>query len=172
MISGKIIFIKDKQAFTKEKGVLRLIGNPITTTKRLKEQGITLLHIIDIDAQKGLKTHFDIYDKLTYLINIEVDEIKNVEFIEKLLEINARVVLRLPTKLDLKKWKDKIGFLVAKLKDIKDIKGIGAVRDVILENPNELLVAELKKLKKRIIIYKKDYEKIKNKRAIFLVLED
>ncbi|MFN7088852.1 MAG: hypothetical protein ACK4NX_03515, partial [Candidatus Paceibacteria bacterium] len=72
--------------------------------KKEKRRNTKLLHIVDLDAKKALTTNFDVYDKLTYFINIEVDGISNSKFMEKLLEINARVVVELPTAINLKKW--------------------------------------------------------------------
>src|SRR3990167_2673438 len=113
MLKAKLVYLKDKQFFEKV-GTLRLVGKPIETAKKLKDQGFELLHIIDLDAQRGIETNFDVYDKLTYLMHVQV-ECDREEFIERLLGINARVVIILPTKLDLKKFKDKNRLLVGKI---------------------------------------------------------
>lgn len=179
MLYGKIFFIKDKQAFKKEEGVLRLIGKSIEVAKKAKEDGATLIHFIDLDAQKGLNTNFDVYDKLSYIVNIEVEGVKDDEFVVKLLSINVRVVFELPTPPDsssLNTWKEKFKekprLLVGILAGTDVVDSVSFVHDVILPNPNPELVSKLKKLGKRIIVYKKDYEKMKNKRVAFLVLND
>ncbi len=95
---GKLVVIKDKQFFTNE---LRIIGNPITYAKRIKGN-YDFLHIIDKDlslSNMPLK-NFDIYDKLTYIINIQVEVPKGFDSqvdINRLFSINARVVIPLPS---------------------------------------------------------------------------
>ncbi len=176
MINGEIFYIKDKQIFKKHNGTLRLVGKPIDIAKKAKEKGIQLLHMIDLDAQKGMRINFDVYDKLTYFINIEIEGVSDEEFIDRLLGINARVVFTLPTKLELMKWKNKNRLLVGKIsansKAFTDIElgGIDDVHDVILENVDDRLLKLLKG--KRIIVYERDLEKIKNKKMIFAVLNE
>lgn len=172
MLNARMFYIKDKQAFRKEEGVLRLAGNPYELAREAKKEGIALLHFIDLDAEKGLKTNFDVYDKLTYVINVEVEGVKDEDFIEKLLDIEARVVFELPTELNLKKWKAKKRLLVGKIsgkQSIEDIKEIEDVYDVIIENPHPSLLEQLKD--KRILVYEKDLNQIRNKKAIFAVIQ-
>lgn len=171
MLNARMFYIKDKQAFTKEEGVLRLAGKPYELAKEAKKENIALLHLIDLDAQKGLKTNFDVYDKLTYVINVEVEGVKDEGFIEKLLNIGVRVVFELPAKFDLKKWKAKKRLLIGKIsgkKSIQDVKEIEDVYDVIIENADTSLLKQLKD--KRILVYEKDLNQIRNKKAIFAVI--
>lgn len=188
MIKAKLYYIKEKQAFKKDEGVLILIGKPIDIAKKAKNEGATLIHIIDLDAQTGSKANFDIYDKLTYMVNIEVEGPTDPVFIEHLLSINARVVIQLPTKLDLNKWKEKMPLLVGRITGgtnkiadeykTEDVPGIEQVQDIIIENADAELMEKLAATGKRIIIYKEDYEKIetvkkneKIKKLVFAVLE-
>ena len=40
MLQAKLFYIKDKQAFTKDHGILRFIGKPIDIAKQWKKEGI------------------------------------------------------------------------------------------------------------------------------------
>jgi len=149
-----VIHLKDKQAFEKSEGILRLKGNPVGLIKKMKDEGIKLVHIIDQDAINGLKTNLDIYNALTFVLNIEVEGVKDEKMIEKLLSMNARIVFELPSKFDLKKWKNKIRLLVGKIPENYE-GNAEEVYDVIVEKDIE----KFKKLGKRVIIYKKNYKK-------------
>lgn len=147
-----IIYIKDKQAFTKKNGVLRLLGNPVHIVREMAKQGTKLIHMIDEDAKKGVATNLDVYDKLTYFINVEVECGEHESIVEKLLGMKARVVLRLPTKLDLNKWKEKERLLVGIVGP--DYKGnANGVHDVILEQADEEKVKRFLELGKRVIVH-------------------
>ena len=164
MIRTKLILLKDKQVFSKDKGIMRLLGKPIDIAKKLKKEGIELLHIVDSDAANGLRTNFDVYDKLTYCINIEVECGENEELIEKLLKINARVVLTLPAKkIDIRKFADKKRLLVGKI-DSKFDGDVEEVYDVIIENATIESVKKFAKLKKRVLIFEKDLEVLETSR--------
>ena len=144
-----LIYLKDKQAFTKQKGVMRLLGNPVEIAKKFKEEGYILLHIIDLDAEKGMETNFDVYDKLTCFINIEV-ECNKEHFIGRLIKIKSRVVVQLPSELNLKKWKENKRLLVGKIgKDYHE--KAEEVHDLILEEPTDELFRKFKE--KRLIVY-------------------
>jgi len=172
MLRAKFIYIKEKQAFSKEDGILKLMGKPIDIAKQWKKEGNELLHVIDLDALKGMKTNFDIYDKLTYLMHVEIECGENEEFIEQLLKINARVVIHLPTKIDLKKFSKKKRLLVGKI--FVDYEGdVDPVNDLIIENADLESVTKYSKMKKRVLVYKKDFSKEmeKMKELIFAVIE-
>ena len=49
-----LIYLKDKQAFTKRKGVMHLLGNPVETAKKLK---------IDVEGRSVKEISEDILDK-------------------------------------------------------------------------------------------------------------
>ena len=138
--------------------MLRFIGKPIELARQLKKQGFELLHIIDSDAQKGSETNFDIYDKLTYLMHSEIECGENEDFIEQLLKINARVVINLPTKIDLKKFSNKKKLIVGKI-DANYEGDVSGVYDLIIENATPENVEKYHKMKRRILVYKKDYQK-------------
>jgi hypothetical protein len=167
-----IIFIKDKQAFSKHEGSLKIIGNPVFVAKDIAAKGTKLLHIVDEDAKKGLANNLDVYDKLTFFINIEMECGENEAIMKKLLNLKSRFVIRLPTKIDLLKLKKSERLLVG-------IIGSGytgnaeGVHDVIIENADDGEVERFAKLGKRIIVYEKDFEKLKkeNKLLIFGCLE-
>jgi len=147
-----VFYLKDKQAFTKSDGITKLLGNPIIVAKDYAKKGIKLIHIIDEDAKRGFSTNLDIYDKLTYFINIQVECGDHEGMIEKLIGLKARVVIRLPAKLDLKKWKDKERLLVGIID--KDYKGKAeGVHDVIIEQADEESIKKFKDLGKRVIAF-------------------
>ena len=161
-LSVPILYLKDKQAFEKSEGILRLKGNPVDLIKKMKDDGIKLVHIIDQDAINGLKTNLDVYNALTFVLNIEVEGVKDEKMVEKLLNMGARVVFELPSHFNLKKWKDKIRLLVGKIPENYE-GNAEEVYDVIVEKDIE----KFKKLGKRIIVYKKNYEE---NRDVFAVL--
>lgn len=169
MLQAKLLYLKDKQAFTKENGLLRLLGKPIDIAKQWKKDGIGLLHIIDLDALKGLGTNFDVYDKLSYIMHVEVECGEHPTFIEKLLTINTRVVLSLPSKLDLEKFTDNRRSLVGKISP--DFDGsTEQVHDLLIENATLQSVQKFAKSGKRVLIYKKDYTD-EMKGYLFTVIE-
>ena len=172
MLKAKYIYLKEKQVFVKENNILRFLGKPIDIAKQWKKEGMELLHIVDLDALKGLKSNFDVYDKLTYLMHVEVECGENEEFIEQLLKINARVVISLPTKIDLNKFAKKQKLIVGKVSSdysgvIEDIEN---VNDILLENATLEAVKKYHKMKKRILVYKKDYNE-KMQEMIFALLD-
>ncbi|MFH2106846.1 MAG: HisA/HisF-related TIM barrel protein [Candidatus Micrarchaeota archaeon] len=128
-----VMYVKDKQAFTMRREVLKLIGKPIDLAKKMKEDGVKLIHIIDLDAEKGNTTNFDMYNKITYFLNIEI-ETNNEKAIHQLLGIRCRIVVKLPSKLDLGKLEKRL--LVGRV-DSKDID-TRKVYDVIV-NKEELI---------------------------------
>jgi len=151
--------VKDKQAFSKRGGILRQIGNPSQIARKLADSGAKLIHIIDTDAKKGQAINMDIYDKLTYFVNIEVECSENADMIERLIRVKARVVLELSTKRDLSKWKDHERLLVGIVKPDYSRSAEG-VHDVIIENADNEAIERFSILKKRIIVFSTDYEKI------------
>lgn len=153
------IYIRDKQAFRKEGGILRLIGKPLDYAKEQKEAGCKLIHIIDLDAIKGLQSNLDVYDNLTYLINVEVECAPQQDIITRLLNLKCRVVL--PLSADILSMREK-KLLVAKIPAgySGDAEGF---HDIILEDATDEEVARFVKLGKRVIIYEKDEGKLKGK---------
>ncbi len=160
MIRAKYLILKDKQFFELQDGSLRLLGPAVEIAKHLKKEGFELLHIIDHDAERGVETNFDVYDKLTYIINVEV-ECEKVHFIKRLIALNVRVVVSLPSAINLTEFKDKKRLLVGKIRDSNFDGSIGDVHDIIVERASSSfdLIKKYEKLGKRVIIYKRDFEK-------------
>ncbi|MBN1170487.1 hypothetical protein JXA56_05670 [Candidatus Micrarchaeota archaeon] len=145
-----LIYLKDKQAFTKKDGIMKFIGKPIDIARNLQEQGYRLIHIVDEDALSGLSNNFDIYDSLTCFINIQVECAPRLPLIKKLLSVRARVVLE-PGKADLSSINEK-NLLVAKIKG-KTEASLEDFHDLVLED--EQAIKEYSKSGKRIILYEK-----------------
>lgn len=150
-----VFFLKDKQFFKREDGRIKLAGNPIAVAKELRESGVRLLHIEDADIRTV--GNFDVYDKLTYIINIEVEAPCDERIIKKLLELRARVVVDLPC-AKLEKFKESKKLLVGKIKRWGDIEGINAVNDVIVFREEDIEKAE--NLGKRVIFWGKTKKKV------------
>ncbi|MEK6981779.1 MAG: hypothetical protein AABX38_02510 [Candidatus Micrarchaeota archaeon] len=169
MLKAKLLYLKDKQFFIDEKGVLKFFGKPFDCARDLKKEGYELLHIIDVDAQKGVNTNMDVYDKLTYNINVQVEIDYNEALIAKLLRMNTRIVLVLPPKIDLEKLGERKRLLVGKVTANYD-GDISNVFDVVIENATMKAVEKFSKLGKRVIVYNKDFTK-EMKKLVFAVIE-
>jgi len=150
MLEVPLIYIKDKQAFRKINGTLKILGNAVEIARKLSAK-YKLIHVIDLELEKGITTNFDIYDKLTYFVNIQV-ECNDEKIAERLLELKARVVLKLPTKLPLEKWNERL--LVGIIKNTEDASG---VHDVILMNPTKNKIEKYKE--KRVMVFKEKWDK-------------
>lgn len=150
MLKIPLIYLKDKQAFTKEDGTLKFLGKPADLAREWKKEGVKLIHVIDLDAMNKNSVNFDIYDTLTYFINVEIEGITDEKAIKKLLEINARVVVELPTNFKLSKFSDKKRLLVGKITNQKDITD--DVFDIYYCGTEEKAAEKLLKTKRRIIL--------------------
>jgi uncharacterized protein related to proFAR isomerase len=154
-----LIFIRDKQAFSKASGMLKILGKPLDVAKRLKEEGYRLIHIVDLDALSGLSTNLDIYDGLTYFINVQVECAPREELVKKLLSLKCRVVLN--PAFDVSGLKEK-KLLVAKIP--KDYEGDAeGFHDVVLEDATSENVKKFESLGKRVMVYEKDEAAVKLK---------
>lgn len=163
-----VFYVKDKQAFSKKHGIMKMLGNPIHLARRLASEGTKLIHIIDEDAKKGMATNLDVYDKLTCFINIEVECGESEAIIEKLLLVKARVVLRLPGGLDLARWKEKKRLLAGIA--APDYNGdADGVHDVLLEQADEKQMKRFIGLGKRVIL--PETEDIRLKKQAFGALK-
>jgi len=161
-------FIKDKQAFDSS---MRFLGKPIDMCKRLKKEGIKLVHIIDRDALKVMENNFDVYDHLTQFINIDIEIAPKEEWVIKLLTIKARVVIGLPCAADLKKFKEK-KLVVGKIApDFCD--DVSMVHDLIIDCADDNCIIKFHKTGKRLIVYDSDYQKLEtdNQKLIWGVLK-
>lgn len=150
-----VFVLKDKQFFAREGGRIKLAGNPIALAKKLIETGVKLLHIEDADIRA--MGNFDIYDKLTYIINIEVEAPCDEKIIKKLLGVRARVVVELPC-AKLEKFKESKKLLVGKIKSWEDVEGIDFVNDVIVFSESDIEKAE--GLGKRVLFWGKTKKKV------------
>jgi hypothetical protein len=154
-----LIYLRDKQAFRKEDGMLRLIGKPLDYAKDLKKRGFMLIHIVDTDALSGMPNNLDVYSNLTYIINVEVECAPEQKIVTKLLTLKCRVVL--PPSADIAAMKEK-KLLVAKIPSgyNGDAEGF---HDVLLEDADDESVRRFATFGKRVIIYEKDELKVKGK---------
>lgn len=158
MLEIPILYIKDKQVFTKKDGILRFVGKPIDVAKEMKKEGYKLIHFVDTEALSGLSNNFDIYNDLTYFVNIEVECAPKLELISKLLNMKCRIVIDASREELLPLNTLNKNLLVAKIP--KNYEGNAEFfKDVILEYDKNL-VDKFVKLGKRIIIYEKDKEKL------------
>ncbi len=163
--------MKDKQAYRMDHGSLRSIGNPPQLARKLASEGAKLIHIVDLDAKNGNTSNMDIYDKLTYFVNIEVECSAKKDMIERLIKVKARVVLELAPGADLSPWKKSERLLVGVVKP--DYKGDAqGVHDVIVEGASDESMGRFLKLEKRIILHEPDYGKLgtENRKPVWGVL--
>jgi hypothetical protein len=158
-----ILYIKDKQVFRKENGILRLVGKPLDVAKDMKKEGYKLIHFVDSDAISGLSNNLDIYDGLTFFINIEVECAPNQQLVSKLLALKCRVVLDVvQAEANIKFDSLNKNLLVAKIPKGKEYSGNAeSFRDVILEEYDEREAGRFEKLGKRIICHKTTNSKLK-----------
>jgi len=148
MLKIPLVTIKDKQALD-ERG-LRLLGKPVDVVKDLRDQGAKLIHIVDKDALRGMATNMDVYDKLTYLINVEVECAPARDLVLRLLSLRCRVVLRPPVPFDLGVIEEK-RLLVARVG--KGYTGsLSGFHDVILDDADKPSVQRMAKLGLRVIV--------------------
>ena len=96
-----VIYLKDKQVYSSP-NLLKRLGKPTNVAKEIAKEGYKLLHIVDLDLLHGMSTNLDVYDKLTYFINVEVEcaftsaslPQTQTTAIMKLLTLKCRVVLK------------------------------------------------------------------------------
>lgn len=157
MLHIPAICIKDKQVFDSD--MLTLIGKPLDVAKKLKAEGHKLIHIVDKDALAGLSTNLDIYDHLTYFINVEVECAPKEQLIMKLLSLKCRVVLE-HSVLDLSQIREK-KLLVAKISPPYPIT-LEHFHDVLLVDADEASVRRFSEMGKRVIVYEKDVGNLKS----------
>ncbi len=156
MLQIPLIVIKHKQVFRQD--MLTLLGKPIDVAKRMKEEGHRLIHIVDEDALAGNSSNLDIYDHLTYFINVEVECAPREEIVHKLLSLKCRVVLQPPLQPALSGFREK-KLLVAKVPR-GYAGGLEGFHDVIVEGADDAAVARFAAMGKRVIVYNKDLEKL------------
>ena len=162
MLEIPILLIKHKQVFKPD--MLTLMGKPIDVAKRLKAGGCRLIHIIDEDALSGSTSNLDIYDHLTYFINVQVECAPKEEIVQKLLSLKCRVVLAPPLPSALLRFREKKLF-VAKVKGgySGGAAGLEGFHDVVVQDADDAAVARFAAMGKRVIAYQKDMEKLGKK---------
>ncbi len=153
-----LIYLRDKQAFRREGGVLRLIGKPLDHARELKKAGTALIHIVDMDALSGMQKNMDVYDNLTYVINVEVEAAPEPAMVMRLLSLKCRVVL--PPSFDTSGISEK-RLLVAKIPPGYPGEAAG-FHDVVLEDADEESAGRFRRLGKRVIIYEKDRGRVRS----------
>lgn len=163
------IYLKDKQIFKKDSGTIRLVGNAVDVIKMLYKRRVKLIHINDEDLNNKNTTNFDVYNNLTYFINIQV-EADDEKIIQKLIEVRARIVIKLPTKINLKRFEKDKNLLVGVV-NTKFEGDVSQVNDLIIENADYETVKKYHELGKRIIVHKKDLTK-EMKDIVFGVIEE
>ena len=147
-----VIYLKGKKAYTKRLGTLKPMGSAIKIAKRLQERlGTELVHIVDLDALNGKRTNYDVYDHLTFSMYVQVEVKPDPALIKPLLDIDARVVVELPTKVDLKQFAEKKRLLVGKI--TPRFKGsLDDVYDVYLDGESPPKLQELLRKKRRVFV--------------------
>ncbi|MDO8553679.1 MAG: hypothetical protein Q7S22_02640 [Candidatus Micrarchaeota archaeon] len=170
MIKAKLLYLKDKQFFAIVDGARRFLGKPMDVGKKLKKEGYDLLHIIDEDLKRDSDTNFDAYNSLTYLMNVEVECGDKDKLLIKLLTVKVRIVVKLPTKLDLGKYKES-KLLVGSI-DADFDGNVEHVNDLIIESATNESIEKFSK-SNRILVYEKDFDKLneKSKKKVFGVIE-
>ena len=168
MISGLRMIIRDKLIFTEEQGSIRQLGKPMDILRRLAEE-TKLLHIVDMNALNGNMTNFDVYDHMTYALNIEVECAPREEQVKKLIARGARAVFRLPCALDLSAFGKNRRLLVGKTNgtDTND-----DVFDYYIESEDIKIVEKVCKLKRTIVYSKTLEEKAVEKAGAFALIRD
>jgi hypothetical protein len=102
-------------------------------------------------------------------MHVQAETGENFELVEKLLAINVRVVIPLPAKTDLKKFSAHRRLLVGKIAN--DYPGnVEDVYDLLIENATLESVKKFSKSGKRVIVFKKDFEKTMEK-LVFAVID-
>jgi hypothetical protein len=152
-----LLYIKDKQVFSKTDGVMRLIGKPLDVAKELKKK-YKLIHFVDSEAMAGMSNNLDIYNGLTYFVNIQVECAPKQELVTKLLALKCRVVLDVSAeeKIELKNLNTNL--LVARIPSGYTGKA-EHFRDVILLEYDERVAKKFTELGKRIILYENENQK-------------
>lgn len=154
-----LIYLRDKQAFRREGGALRLAGKPLDFAKDRKAEGCKLIHIIDLDAMSGLPTNLDVYDGLTYIINVQVECAPLLSLVRKLLALKCRVVL--PPSFDTAGLREE-KLLVARLPPGYPGDAAG-FHDVVLESADDAAMERFASLGKRVMIFAEDSGKVTKK---------
>lgn len=152
-----VIHVKGKQAFRKEMGSMRLLGNAANLIRKLSDE-YSLFHIVDLDALNGNKSNFDLYDNLTYFTHVQVECRPEPKMVEALLGFEARVVVDLPSELDFEKFGKKRSLLVGRVKP--GFSGpFPPIREILLDGKDDELARRILSEDKRLFVLKGHYPK-------------
>lgn len=170
MLRIPVICIREKQAFIKERGILRMMGKPNDVARDLAAKGHKLIHIIDTQA-KGKSPNFDVYNSLTYFINIQV-ECGTAAFAKSMLGIKSRIVVSLPASFDLREFSGNERLVVG-MAGAGFTGSVEGVHDLIITDATDAAVERFYGMKKRLIVRASDYAKLgkDSKEKIWGVLE-
>ena len=152
-----VLHVKGKQAFRTEMGSMRLLGNAAQLVRSLSEE-YALFHVLDLDALKGNKSNFDLYDHLTYFTHVQVECKPDPKLISELLKMEARVVVELPSALDFEKFGKKKSLLVGKVKP-GFAEPLPPIREIILDGKDDELAKRILNEDKRLFVKKEHYPK-------------
>jgi hypothetical protein len=153
-----LLYLRDKQVFTKAGGAMHILGKPLGVAKDMKEQGIKLIHFVDLDGMSGMSNNLDVFDGLTFIINVQVEVAPRENLVRKLLSLKCRVVL--PPDAPVDGYRDK-NLLVARIPPGYSGDAAG-FHDVILEDADEKTAKRFVGLGKRVMIFEKDASKVKD----------
>lgn len=168
MIKGLRVILRDKTVFREQDGILRQAGRPMDILQKIPED-VKILHIVDLNAKDGNMTNLDLYDNMTYKLNIEVECAPKEEILRKLFALGTRAVLDLPCPIDLKKFEKKKRLLVGKVTGEERDEG---VFDYYAESEDAATIAKIAK-KKRVLVYsKKLSDEEAEKAGAFAIIRD
>ncbi len=168
-----LLYMRDKQVFRKDGGALRFVGKPIDVVREFHKQGSKLVHFVDMDALLGSQMNLDVYNSLTFFINVQVECAPQEAIVRKLLSFKCRVVL--PPTFDATTMREE-RLLVAKIPAKYESDSFGqkltGFHDVLLDNADIELVSKFLGLGKRVLVYEKDMPNLdeKTKKKLFAVI--
>lgn len=169
MIKGIRMIIQDKLALREQGGILRQAGRPMDILNSLPKD-IKLLHVLDLNAKNGNTTNFDLYDHITYALNLEVETSAVEKTVKMLLARKARVVLELPCALDLGKFAESRRLFVGKTDGKEKNKDM---HDYYIETEDLPVVKKLAKEGARVLLYSKTIsDEDAEKAGVFALIRD
>jgi len=152
-----LFFLKGKQAFREELGSLRLLGNAPQLVKKLSAE-YALFHIVDMDALRGNKGNFDLYDHLTYFTHVQVECKPDQKLVEALLGFEARVVVDMPSPLDFEKFGKRKSLIIGRVKPGFQ-EPLPPLREFILDGKDDELARRILSEDKRLFVLREHYPK-------------
>ena len=149
--------IKGKQAYRKELGSLRLLGNAAQLVRSLSEE-YSLFHITDLDALNGNKTNFDLYDRFTYFTHVQVEARQDPKLLAPLFKMDVRVVVDLPAEALLQEFSERRNFILGRIPP--GYTGpLRHAREILLDGKDDALARRILEEGKRLFIKKEFYPK-------------